>query len=179
MTPSNASLLKEFRPTILFLAKFIGLYLIANVVYGFFITYYEPGVDPVTHLVTQQSSHLLNALGWENLIKDFPDRPTTYIQWNNRGIVSVYEGCNGINVMIVFLSFIAAFGPLNKTAFWFSGVALVLIHIVNVLRVVCMFWVVIYINQYAYFVHKYLFTATIYVFVLMLWMLWVKKYAKK
>ena len=35
--------LKEFKPTILFLVKFIGIYIVANLLYGIYVTAYATG----------------------------------------------------------------------------------------------------------------------------------------
>jgi hypothetical protein len=53
---------KEFKPTIFFVGKFLGIYLIGNLLYGFFITSYYPTADPVTSWVTHQTAAILNAI---------------------------------------------------------------------------------------------------------------------
>lgn len=174
MNQDRKSLLKEFKPTIYFLTKFITLYVVSSLVYGIYITSYEPEVDPFTKLITNQASAVLNIFGWETIPVDYPNKPTTYIRWQGRGIVSVYEGCNSLNVIIVFLSFIAAFGPLNKKLFAYLPISLTLIYLANLTRIVLLFFVVIYFQAYTYFAHKYFFTASIYLVVLVLWFWWLR-----
>ena len=176
MSSAIRSQFAEFKPTIAFLLRFIGLFVVASLVYGFFIPAYEPGVDPVTRAITHQASAILNFLGWATQSFDYPGKSTTSLQWQGKGIISVYEGCNGLNVMVVFLSFIFAFGPLNKTTGWFILVALTTINLANLARIILLFFVVIYLSAWSYFAHKYLFTAFIYVIVLALWIIWVRKY---
>ena len=179
MIDSKKSFFEEFKPTIWFLGKFIGFYFIGSLLYGVYITSYEPEADPVTNVVTRHSSWVLNILGWHSIALNYEGKPTTALEYHGRGIVSVYEGCNGLNVMIVFLSFIVAFGPVNKKAAWFAPVSLAIIYITNLARIVFLFFVVLYFPRYTYYLHKYFFTAFIYLVVLLLWLWWVKKYGKK
>jgi exosortase/archaeosortase family protein len=79
--------------------------------------------------------------------------------------------------MIMFVGFILSFGPLTKTILWFLPAGLLIIHIANLLRIMFLFFVAIYMKEYLYFTHKYLFTAMLYVIVFGLWVWWVKKYS--
>jgi len=171
-------MIKEFKPTILFLVKFLGIYLVGNLIYGTWITHWHPQPDPVTHWVTEQSARVLNIVGQEAVAHDYPNKPTTYLQLRENAIVSVYEGCNGINVVIVFLAFLFAFGPYIKAMVWFAPLGLLVIHLANLARIVLLFLVSLYEPDFLYFTHKYLFTAFIYLFVFLLWILWVMKIAR-
>jgi exosortase family protein XrtF len=171
-------MLNEFRPTILFLVKFVGIYFLGNLAYGLWITHYHPRPDPMTSWVTEQSAQVLNITGWEVNAYNHPSKPTTNISSADRGIVAVYEGCNGINVMIVFLAFLLAFGPYTKKLLWFVPLGLLVIHVSNLLRIILLAVVVVHLPDYLYFTHKYLFTAFIYLFVFLLWIWWVVVLAK-
>ena len=174
---SNLSL-KEFKPTILFLAKFIGIYVVVSLIYGFWITSYEPRPDAATSIVAAQTSAFLNVCGWETTATDNTSKPTSDVSTDERAVLAVYEGCNGLNVMIIFLAFLFAFGPINKNLLWFIPVGLVIIHLSNLLRIILLFWVSLYQPDKMYFLHKYLFTAFIYIVVFVLWVGWVRKYSK-
>ena len=172
--------LKEFKPTILFLLKFVALYIVLNVLYGLYVKNDYPRPDSATISVTKQTVAILNAAGWETTTNNHPKKPTTSIVYQNNGIVSVYEGCNGINVAIIFLCFLFAFGPINKKLSWFAPVGILIIHIANLGRILGLFWVVIYLPDAVYITHKYLFTAFIYAVVFGLWLVWLRmNFAKK
>jgi exosortase family protein XrtF len=168
---------QEFKPTILFLSKFIGFYLVANLLYGFYVTAYHPAPDPATHWVSHQTSVVLSACGWPTTIRDNSNKPTTSILYEEGSILSVYEGCNGINVMIIFVAFVIAFGSLLRSMLWFIPLGLLIIHVMNLARISLLFFVAEYMPRFMYFTHKYLFTAIIYVVVFILWVWWVKKFA--
>jgi exosortase family protein XrtF len=165
---------KEFKPTVYFLGKFVGLYIVLNLFYGWYITSYHPAPDPITQIVSGQSAGIVTIFGTEVTIRDSSTKPTTTLYCDGKRIISVYEGCNGINVMIVFIAFVIAFGPFGKKMLWFIPLGFVLIHLINLGRITLLFWVARNIPDYMYFTHKYFFTAIIYVAVLILWVWWVK-----
>jgi len=173
----NKFSIQEFKPTILFLVKFIGLYLIANLIYGLFVTAYEPQPDPVTNLVSAQSGIILTAFGWPVETTPQTNKATTYIVYNQKPILAVYEGCNGLNVMIIFVSFLLAFGPYQKKLIWFTAIGVVLIHLANLGRLILLFWVSVYYEHYLYFTHKYIFTGGLFALVFVLWIVWIKKFS--
>ena len=171
--------LAEFKPTIFFLVKFIGLYLVANLLYGYYITSFEPKPDPVTRVVAEQTAFVLRIYGEEVVIFDSPRKPTTSLVNEGRGIIAVFEGCNGLNTIIIFMAFLFAFGPMSRNVLWFMPLGIVIIHLVNLLRVGMLFFVSKYMHEYLYFTHKYLFTAILYFVIFALWIIWVKYYSNK
>lgn len=165
---------QEFKPSIFFLLKFVGLYILLSVIYGLYIESVEPLPDWATISVTKQAANLVSLLGWTSDTSNHPTMPTTTIYHAGKAIVSVYEGCNGINVGIIFICFMIAFGSYNRKLIWFSLGGLIFIHLINLLRIVGLFWVVIYLPNAVYFTHKYLFTAIIYAAVFLVWLVWIR-----
>jgi len=169
--------LKEFKPTILFLLKFVGIYLVANVLYGIYVTAYSPGPDPITRIVSQQTAIALGVCGWPSTTKDDERKPTTQLIYNGRSVLAIYEGCNGINIMIIFVAFLVAFGPINKRLWIFTLAGILIIHLMNLVRISVLFWVVLYLPDFTYFMHKYFFTAILFVIVFVLWIVWVRRFS--
>src|SRR5690606_1160857 len=123
------------KPALRFLTIFLILYLGLNVLYGLWITSYGTEADPVTWAVTKQTSALLNLFGEETTVSPNPAKPSVAIQVGMRSALNVYEGCNGLNVMIVFVAFMAAFGGNKKKLAWFIPLGIILIHAINLARV--------------------------------------------
>ena len=171
--------IKEFRPTIVFLIKFVGIYLVGNLLYGLYITGYEPRPDPVTHTVTVQTGIVLNACGYRVDVEDRTNKPTTDITYFGKTRLAVFEGCNGLNVMIIFIAFLFAFGPLIKELAWFIPLGLIIIHFANLCRITLLFLVSEYMPKAMYFTHKYFFTAILYVVIFALWLWWIRAFAMK
>lgn len=169
--------LQEFKPTIFFLLKFVGIYVVVNLLYGAYVSNYRPRVDGATREATRQTSGILNVCGWPTHIQDEANSPITNLVFEERNILAVYEGCNGINVAIIFLAFLVAFGPISRPLWWFAPLGLVILHVANLGRLLLLFWVAIYMPNAMYFTHKYLFTAFLYVVVFVLWIWWVRKYS--
>jgi exosortase family protein XrtF len=169
----------EFRPTIFFLLRFVGVYLLTNVLYGVYITAYHPKPDPVTHLVTVQTAAVLQATGWEVLAEDEYSKPITNLVYNDQAILAVYEGCNGMNTMLIFVAFIVAFGPWRKPMLWFIPMGFAIVHLMNLLRISLLFFVSRTMPDAMYFVHKYLFTAFLYAVIFALWIVWIRKFTRK
>ena len=166
--------LKTFKPALSFLGKFIGLYLVGNLLYGMYVTAYRPSPDPVTRWVTNQTAAVLRWTGEDVDVTDDKARPNSIIHKGNEGIISVYEGCNGINTVMIFAAFVVSFGPLGRSAAWYIPAGILAIHLLNILRLYGLALITMYQQEYLYFFHKYFFTAFIYAFILLFWMIWVK-----
>lgn len=167
--------MKELKPALRFLGIFLGLYLGLNVVYGLWISSYGTTADHATWLVSKQTSGILNLFGEETTLAPNPVLPSVSIMIGQRSALNVFEGCNSLNVMIVFISFVLAFGGNRKKLAWFIPLGLFLIYLINLVRVVGLFYVAEYWQSYFYYVHKYAFTGIIYLFVLFLWWIWIEK----
>jgi len=157
-----------------FLGIFLGLYFGLNIIYGLWITSYGNRPDTMTNLITRQTSAILQVLGEETSINPSEDKPSVAILKNGKKVIGVYEGCNSINVMIVFVAFVAAFKESVKQRVWFVPLGLGIIYLTNLLRVALLYFVAEYWSHYFYYFHKYLFTAFIYLIVFILWLWWMK-----
>lgn len=167
--------MKELKPAIRFVIIFVVLYLVLNVLYGFWIKSYGNYPDPATEAVTHITSALLNLFGEQTTTMPKPATASVSILIGMRSALNVYEGCNGINVMIVFVAFILAFGGAVRKMAWFIPLGFAIICIFNLIRVLALYYVAQYWYEYFYYIHKYAFTAVIYVLVLVLWWWWIEK----
>lgn len=167
------NLLKEFKPALLFLAKFLGLYFTANILYGIYIESYDRAPDPITRVVTSQTSSILNAIGYNATYHDIPEARKIALKEESDVVLYVYEGCNGINVAIVFMAFLFAFGGPIKNLFVFLLSGLLMVHLFNLLRIGLLFYLALNNASQFYYYHKYLFTSTLYFVVFALWAVWV------
>jgi exosortase family protein XrtF len=169
-------MIEQFKPALLFLAKFLGIYIIGNMVYGLYINQYYPKADPLTFQVSNQLAKIISAVDQSVAIEMSSKARVTLIdEAAHRSIINVFEGCNGANVAIVFLAFIVAYaGTWNRTLL-FGVVGIATIHLFNLGRLWLLFYQAKINSVYFYYFHKYIFTAAIYFVVLLLWFLWVWK----
>jgi len=105
--------------------------------------------------------------------------PTVFIQTPERSVLNIFEGCNGVNVMIVFIAFMVAFGGPVKKMLWFIPAGLLIIHLFNILRLVLLYYTDLYYEEWFYYFHKYLFTAILYIVVFILWAVWIMKIVQR
>ena len=166
-------MLSEFKPALKFLLVFLGLYFIGNILYGLMVESFREIPDPVTRVVANQTANILQRFGQPVTTIGNTKGPTVFLKEGDKTILNIYEGCNGINVMIVFIAFLVAFGGAIKKLAWFLPLGIVIIHLSNLVRLVLLYFVAINYYSYFYYVHKYIFTALLYLIVVLLWIVWV------
>jgi exosortase family protein XrtF len=168
-------LLLQYKDSLLFIVKFVVIYLVLNTVYGFYVEFYYPHPDPITIAISEQVAFLLSVFHDQILISPDPDIPNIRLLKDNYLVISVYEGCNSVNVMIVYLAFIIAFKGSIKSTFIFIMLGFVVVYLINLLRVALLFEVAWFFPQHLYFFHKYLFTGIIYLIVFAIWYAWIQR----
>lgn len=165
---------KDFLPLLKVILRFIIIYLILLFGYQFYLNYFDNlAVDPFTKWVANQSRFLQNSLGYKAQLVDDVKIHSTWFYVNQQYISRMVEGCNAVSIMILFLAFIFVFYKGAKT-FIFAAIGLVIIHIMNVLRIVWLNIILVKFPQYDHMAHDYFFPAIIYGTIVILWLIWVK-----
>lgn len=160
---------REFKPTILFLAKFFLIYLVLSSLYGLYISGYDKTqrLDPATRLVAQHCKVSGELLGYDlQTVEDdhlrqesLPEQTYDSLWFDDIYAISIEEGCNGLNVMILFVAFVVAFGGYWKNMLWFIPSGLIFIHLANLARLSLLSLLnVEWGGRAFYFFHKYGFT---------------------
>ncbi|HCW06052.1 MAG TPA: exosortase family protein XrtF [Cytophagales bacterium] len=170
----NWKFIKENKKAIRFLLVFVGAYVVLNSLYGFYVQQYSPTSDPLTRVV---SDHVVLVLRWfDSSVQGYVSNFNEYIAIANdsENMIYVFEGCNSLNVMIVYISFLIAFTGPMKSFFKFTVAGFVGIYLLNLIRLVLLYGVTFYFPDQLYFFHKYLFTGIIYVVVFVFWYFWVR-----
>ena len=185
-------MLKEFKPTILFLVKFFGIYLLFSFLYGIYISKYDTAspaeTDPITTYITVSCGRTASIFGyepsylWNDHLNAETKSEVTYDSISLDGIyaISVEEGCNGVNIIILFIAFIVAFGGKLVNMLVFIPAGILFVHVSNIGRLLLLSLLNVEWGGRAFhFFHKYGFTAVIYLSVLLLWYLWVVRFSGK
>lgn len=169
--------LKENKKAIIFVASMLGIYLALQSIYDYGISPNTQIDSSLIDLIISQSEGLLQLMGYELLIPD-----PTYE--NHMGIaetsgVVIGNPCDGLSLFILFTSFLIVFSG----KWWFKVLyillGIVLIHLLNVLRIVALALIVKYSPQSLDFHHSYTFTLLIYSIIFAVWMLRIKIYQKR
>lgn len=172
-------MLKDFKPVLGILLRFIIIYLVLLFAYQFYLNSFKAqGLDPYSRAIAEQVSFIQNKLNFPTLLFDDVPQEQVYFYVKKEYVTRMVEGCNAISVIILFVSFVFAFFKGAKT-FIFVAVGLLALHMMNVLRIVGLNIVTRDYPEYNKLAHDYLFPAVIYGSVVVLWLVWIKFFALK
>lgn len=169
----------EYRPFLVFLASFFGCYILLTFLYQYFLNSYgDNTVDTITQVVAQNTEKVISWFFMRIQAESVINEPFVRMYFQNTYIVRIVEGCNGISVIILFISFIVAFlGSLKNTLLFIFGGSLI-IYVLNVLRIALLVVLIYYFPKEKHFLHEIFFPAMIYGTVFILWIVWVNKFSK-
>lgn len=171
----------QYKPFLLFLAKFFVVYLTLTFAYQQFLNSYDAKqfeVDSFTKLVAKQSVFVMKC--FDTSSKSAPNflDSSVKLYYKNTYISRVVEGCNALSIMILFVSFVVAFsGKLKPTILFLLGGCL-LIHVTNVLRIAFLNVLIFNYPNQKQLLHSVVFPLLIYGIVFLLWVIWVNKFSK-
>lgn len=147
-------------------AALFGIELLGPVQQGF--------VMPFTGLLADISAFL---------VKLFDSDVTAYdnvIQSTSNGFgVAIMPGCNGVEACIILIAAIFAFPSPWQAKIIGLGIGLVAVQVVNLMRIITLFYLGQWNMQWFEFAHLYLWQALIMIDVLVVWLLWVRYLARK
>ena len=170
----------DFKPVLKILLRFIILYVVMVLAYQFYLNEFKnEGLDPFSTWVMRQTIFVQDIFGYPSeMVPGTPQQETTWFFVSGKFTSRMVEGCNVVSVMILFMAFIFAFYKGVKT-FIFVGLGLLFLHITNVLRIAGLNIVILEHPKYSKMAHDYLFPAIIYGSVVLLWLIWIKRFALK
>lgn len=169
--------IQQYRPFLMFLGSFFLSYILLTFVYQKYLEFFDAKTpDGITTMVSHQTAWFLQFFGSESTI--YPVLKEWYLSYNGNVIVRIVEGCNGISVFILFISFIIAFSSEFKRTVLFIVLGTLLIYVLNVLRIAALTVLLYRFPQYSHLLHGVLFPLVIYGVVFILWFIWVSKFSK-
>jgi len=172
------SIITKNKPVLKFLAIFLSSYILLSLLYYLFINN-TSSPDIFTKSVSKQTTSALNLIGYQTTsITDFAnDFINLFVREKN--IAGISEGCNAISIMILFLAFIFSFAKKLKATLLFSLSGLIIIHIMNIVRIVILIICLFHYPEYSEPLHNYIFPIMIYGVVFFLWMYWINSFKKR
>lgn len=171
---------KKYRQFLLFLGKFFLTYLLATLVYQWYLSGFDTSqneVDGITQAVGRQSKMALQLFGDAGL-DHHPSQPSMQLFYKGKYVARIIEGCNAVSVMILFAAFVVAFAGRWKQTLWFILAGSALIHILNIFRIALLCVLIYHFPENEHFLHGVLFPLLIYSIVFLLWVIWVNKYSR-
>ncbi len=172
-------MLKDFKPVLGILLRFIIIYLVLLFAYQFYLnSEKESGLDSFSRIIADQVSYLQNMIGYSTQLYDDIRNEQVWFYVKDQYTTRMVEGCNAVSVMILFISFVFAFYKGAKT-FIFVGIGLLLLYIMNLIRIIGLNIVMADHKEYGKMFHDFVFPAIIYGTVVLLWLIWIKFFALK
>ncbi|MDR6405406.1 MULTISPECIES: exosortase family protein XrtF [Chryseobacterium] len=172
-------MLKDFKPVLAILLRFIIIYLVLLFAYQFYLNSYQNlGLDPFSRLIATQVGHIQDSFNYPTQFYDDIKGEQVWFYVKTGYATRMVEGCNAISVMILFVAFVFAFYKGSKTVLFVLAGFLVL-YIMNLFRIVGLNIVMTDYKPYGKISHDFIFPAVIYGTVVVLWLIWIKCFALK
>jgi exosortase family protein XrtF len=172
-------MLKDFKPVLGILLRFIIIYLVLLFAYQFYLnSFKEQGLDPFSRIIAEQVRHIQNSISYPTQLYNDVKLEQVWFYVKSDYATRMVEGCNAISVMILFVAFVFAFYKGAKT-FLFVLAGLIILYIMNLLRIVGLNIVMTDYKSYGVISHDFIFPAVIYGTVVVLWLVWIKFFALK
>lgn len=162
-------------PVFFFLLKALLLYVAWYVLYELWL--HPTGIIDgfVIDNLIKSGEFIISNLGYTLIPEPDPKWAIRTLGIDGTHGIWIGDPCNGITLFALFTGFVIAYpGPI-KTKLWFIPLGIVLIHIVNIFRIIALVFITLFAPQYLEFNHTYTFTIIVYSFVFFLWMIWANK----
>lgn len=115
-----------------------------------------------------------NVLGMHITTED----PNT-MWFSNGGFVTIVESCSGLKQFYqIFVLFVLFPGPW-KHKLWFIPMSLLIMHFVNIMRIVILSVIAVWKPEYWDFTHSWILRPFFYVVIFALWVWWVEKFSRR
>lgn len=168
---------------VIFLIKFFGTYALLFLIYSFYLTKTQKTSEifacaPITKTVAHQTSYFLNKLGYDAKVEQSSNEVSMKLLLNDVFVALIIEGCNAINIIILFISFIIAFSnKILQTSLYILFGSL-LIYAMNIFRIAIISIALLKYPAYEIVLHDLIFPSIIYGVTFLLWFIWIKLFSK-
>lgn len=159
-------------PILKFLSFGLVLYLSWFLLYEFWIHPMKVLDDAVIANTLALSRYLLNTVGFASEISG--DR---ILRIAGTPGLFLGDSCNGISLFALYSIFIIAFPGKMLSKFFFIPLGIIVIHLLNVLRVVLLAVIETYSYSWTEFNHTYTFNLIIYSWIFFMWLYWINKFS--
>lgn len=127
-------------------------------------------VDPYTTFVAHEAAVVLKALGEQV-------RVDGQVLSSPRFAVTIYNGCNGLEAILVFVAGVLAFPAPWRARLLGVVVGFVAVQVLNVVRVVSLYYVGVWRPEWFTTAHVLVWQTVVILFAVVLWLVWVQRHA--
>ena len=156
-----------------------GIYLAWLIIYHLVIKEYTNWDYWLNYNIVYLSHQLFSVFGVETFIDIESDHVALIKDLSMHKGVWVGDNCNGFKLFSIFSIFIIAFPGDRRSKWLYIPLGIIIIHFANVFRVMALLLINDYNPAYLDFNHNYTFTIFVYGVIFLLWLFWIKKYARQ
>jgi exosortase H (IPTLxxWG-CTERM-specific) len=153
--------------------RFISRYAVILIV-GFIVLALRPVndhvVNPYTTFVAHEAKFVLNVFGEGATVRQ-------QILSSRRFSVAIYNGCNGLEAILIFASGVLAFPATPRRKLLGLLLGFLAIQVANIVRVVSLFYIGVFKPAWFSAAHIFIWQSIIIVLSVVLWLVWVNRYA--
>ena len=131
----------------------------------------------LTEVTAKSTAFLYQHLVDKNTQVAFSTRPDgiTTVYLNNKASISIADPCNALGLYVLYVSILFCFRAPLKRKIIFSIMGCVSIFLLNGIRCFLLAWLYQKKVHFFDFVHHYIFSTIIYVFIFCMWVWFIKK----
>lgn len=172
---------QQFKPFLLFLAKFSISYLLLTFLYQMYLNQFVVKIfelDGFTKMVGYHTEVLMRFFGCDVSSSKHVSEASVKLFYNQKWIARIIEGCNALSVIILFVSFVISFSGKIKPTLLYMVFGSLFIYIINVMRIALLAVLIYNFPEQEHLLHGVVFPLIIYGFVFLLWVFWVNNFSK-
>ncbi len=166
---------KTFR-VIVFLLSFFALYIFWYYAYHAEINFIKKIDRLVLDSIVNNSKRVLIWLGYALIDFSKFDHENRALGIDGSNGVYIGDPCNGLSLFVLYTIFMITYPGNILSKVIFIPLGILIIHVLNIFRVVSLSLISFYSPAYLEFNHTYTFTIFIYGVIFLLWYFWIKKY---
>jgi exosortase/archaeosortase family protein len=102
-----------------------------------------------------------------------------YMWFSNGGYVQVNESCSGLKQFYQIIVLFVLFPGPWRHKLWFIPISILIMHFINILRIVILSIMVLWKPEYWDFTHDWILRPGFYVVIFGLWVIWVERFRAK
>lgn len=172
---------RQYRPFFIFLFRFFAVYAGLTLIYKLYLKQFDNllvfEVDDFTQSLANQVKAVLGFMGYQCSLMVHDNQASIKLFLEGQYVARIVEGCNALSVMILFAAFVVAFTGKFKRTIVFIVLGCLVIHLLNILRIVLLSIALRQYPQQENLLHGVVFPLFIYGVVFGLWVVWVNKYS--
>jgi exosortase/archaeosortase family protein len=134
---------------------------------------------PLTHFLTESVAGVINIItpssGSQITAYASNHKACSYLVKDKLAVFSIWDVCNGIDLMYIYIAIIILLPFSAKRKLFFSLAGILAIILANIVRITSLYYIYVHFRTAFDFSHHYVFTILMYLLIFYGWLLFTKK----